>query len=542
MRTCEPSKSPNHDSRTVDMAGHLIEPPDGPGIHVPPDPRLITAVGTGHSLRSAVADLIDNSVDANARNVLVRFLVREAAVEGLMIIDDGRGMNEAQMNKAMKYGGQDSYEPGALGHFGIGLKASSMSQGDQMAVYSRRDGYVPQGRWMSKASVDAADPVVVPYSASAVETTFANTQASFDLSHGTIVVVTEPRNFVSPGNSAEVSTWLGNSIDALDKHLGAVHHRAIDSGRVSIWIDQFDIDWKEAGGLYGVSARDPFDYPVNDTSGFPQTCSGSIEGIDFTFDVHVWPANLGHLDNFLVDDTNGSDGQGFYIYREGRLLQAGGWNALFTSNDDRRFVRVALEVSEDLEPYVRMNPEKYGIEFTGPFRQAVLSARNPMTGKTLADLFDDAKELLRISRTRKAAARTIVRPAGGLDRRIVEAMGENFGFDEHSRPASIVWERLSPKRVFEVVPDERKLILNLHYHDDLTKLGGTGKPAGPKQAPLLTTLIYLLSRQDLERTNAGARWRAEQEAIQNILRTALESQREWETRMGLHRQRNRGKQ
>ncbi|RCS94957.1 ATP-binding protein [Brevibacterium aurantiacum] len=523
------------------MAGLVIEPPEGPGVHVPPDPRLITAVGTGHSLRSAVADLVDNSVDAGAGNVLIRFLVREASVEGLLIIDDGHGMNRTQMDKAMKYGGQDSYESAALGHFGIGLKASSMSQGDQMAVYSRRTGYASQGRWMSRASVDAAAPVVTPIQPSTVDDVFASTPTTFDLGHGTIVAVTEPRNFVSSGNDAEVATWLNNSISTLDKHLGAVHHRAIDSGRISIWIDQFDLDLNEAGGLYGVSARDPFAYPVTESASFPQTCTGSIAGIDFTFDVHVWPANHSHLDNFLVDDTHGSDGQGFYIYRKDRLLQAGGWNSVFTQNDDRKFVRVSLEVTEDLEPLVRMNPEKHGIEFTGPFRQAILSARSGSTGKNLGSLFEDAKELLRISKTRKAANRTIVRPAGGLDRQIVEAMDEFIGFDEDSLPVSIVWERLSPKRIYEVVPGERKLILNTHYHDDLTKLGGTGKPAGPKQAPLLTTLIYLLNRQDLERTSSGSRWRNEQEAIQNILRVAIDSQREWETRVGLDRQQNTGK-
>lgn len=517
------------------MAQLVIEPPGGPGVHVPPDPRLLAAVGTGHSLRSAVADLVDNSVDANAHNVLVRFLVRESSVEGLMIIDDGQGMNQAQMDKAMKYGGQDSYGTDALGHFGIGLKASSMSQGDQMAVYSKRIGYAPQGRWMSKASIDAADPIVTSFRSSAVDEVFAATPTSFDLTHGTIVAVTEPRNFVSSGNSAEVLSWLNNSIDALDKHLGAVHHRAISSGRISIWIDQFDLDWNEAGGLYGVSAVDPFDYPGSGSTGFPQTCTGSISGIDFTFGVHVWPANHSHLDNFLVDDSKGSDGQGFYIYRNDRLLQAGGWNAVFTQNDDRKFVRVAFEATEDLEPYVRMNPEKNGIEFTGPFRQAVRSARNGSTGKTLENLFDEARELLRISKTRKTVDRTIVRPAGGLDRRIVEAMDEYIGFDEDSHPVTIVWEKLTPRRIYEVVPGEHKLILNTHYHDDLTKLGSMGKPAGPKQAPLLTTLIYLLSRQDLGRASAGTRWQTEQEAIQNVLRAAIDSQREWETRMGVNR-------
>lgn len=515
------------------MPDLFSEPPDDAGVHVPPSARLVSSVGAGHKLETAVADLVDNSIDAEARNVLVRFLIGGDSVRGLMVIDDGRGMNETQMNKAMQYGGQDYYESTALGHYGIGMKVSSMSQGDEMSVYSRRAGYTSQGRWMSRESIDAAAPLVKRYRPGEVDRIFAATPTDFDLDHGTIVAITQPRNFVTDGDADEVNSWLSSAQDRLDKHLGGIHHRILESGRVSIKIDQFDVDLDEAGGALGVSFSDPFAHTGTGAHGFPMTFVGSIAGHDFEMIVDIWPSHETHRDNFVVGVNDTADGQGFYIYRHDRLLQAGGWNEVITPTRDRRFIRIGLEIDKTLERYVRMNPEKNGIEFTGPFRQAIKRSRSRDGRFVFDDIDTTSASVNKASKKRTRQEKLIVRPESGLDRRIVDAMGEHIGFDENHQPVRIVWQRLSPHRVFEVVPSERTLILNDRYHDDLTKLGSTGKPAGPRQAPLLTTLVYLLVRRDLERATEGTQWSHDQEAIQKVLVEAILAQREWESRMGL---------
>ena len=64
------------------------------------DPSVLGAIGLSHSLPTAIADLIDNSLDAGASEISIRFLVQHAHVVGLSIRDDGAGMTAAQLERA----------------------------------------------------------------------------------------------------------------------------------------------------------------------------------------------------------------------------------------------------------------------------------------------------------------------------------------------------------------------------------------------------------------------------------------------------------
>ena len=76
----------------------------------------------GYKLETAVADIIDNSISAGAKNVRVSMLPSENA---LMIFDDGCGMSSEELVEAMRLGTVKDYrEAGDLGKFGLGLKTS----------------------------------------------------------------------------------------------------------------------------------------------------------------------------------------------------------------------------------------------------------------------------------------------------------------------------------------------------------------------------------------------------------------------------------
>ena len=84
----------------------------------------------GYSLESAVADIIDNSIAANASSIDINFSPYEA-VPFISILDNGTGMTKEQINDAMRYGSQSSLnmrESTDLGRFGLGLKTASLSQ------------------------------------------------------------------------------------------------------------------------------------------------------------------------------------------------------------------------------------------------------------------------------------------------------------------------------------------------------------------------------------------------------------------------------
>lgn len=95
----------------------------------------------GYSLESAIADIIDNSIAAQASSVLVKFSPYDT-MQYVSILDDGTGMNRQQIDDAMRYGSQSSLvirEDCDLGRFGLGLKTASLEEYDtQVQQYSQR--------------------------------------------------------------------------------------------------------------------------------------------------------------------------------------------------------------------------------------------------------------------------------------------------------------------------------------------------------------------------------------------------------------------
>src|SRR6266404_9927266 len=113
------------------MRDHEIWPRSVPTtgtVELPPEARSMQTIGRNHAFETAIADLVDNSVDAGAAHTLIRFVRNADQLIGLLVIDDGRGMTEKQLDVAMTVGGRRKYGPSELGRFGLGLKAASFSQ------------------------------------------------------------------------------------------------------------------------------------------------------------------------------------------------------------------------------------------------------------------------------------------------------------------------------------------------------------------------------------------------------------------------------
>ncbi len=107
-------------------------------IRLAPDAGLVNSLGTNHTLESAVADLVDNSIDAGASHVSVRLLTRDDRLTEVEVLDNGDGMGSDQIDDAMTIGHQRDYRPRDLGHFGMGLKAASFGHSDVLTVWSSR--------------------------------------------------------------------------------------------------------------------------------------------------------------------------------------------------------------------------------------------------------------------------------------------------------------------------------------------------------------------------------------------------------------------
>ncbi|MFY1677378.1 ATP-binding protein [Streptomyces sp. WMMC905] len=128
----------------------VAEVPINPG-------RILRAIARiGYTPESAICDIVDNSVAANAQRVAIKLErepdmseARRNSAARYIIADDGDGMDPGNLVGALALGADGHYDSGSLGKYGLGLKSAGLSQGDQIEVISARDG----GSW-SKVVLD----------------------------------------------------------------------------------------------------------------------------------------------------------------------------------------------------------------------------------------------------------------------------------------------------------------------------------------------------------------------------------------------------
>lgn len=114
-------------------------------IELQPDPeRVIVGLrDTGYEFNTAVADIVDNSIAANATKVKLELSADFRGNIRLMIADNGDGMGRQQLINAMRYGSKARPNPASLGKYGLGLKTASTAFCKKLSVISRPDGETP---------------------------------------------------------------------------------------------------------------------------------------------------------------------------------------------------------------------------------------------------------------------------------------------------------------------------------------------------------------------------------------------------------------
>ena len=120
------------------------------GIELPPvAPLLMQSLrAVGYTTSAALADLIDNSIAADAQHVGIRLAIHPEP--SVAIIDDGHGMGEQNLIAAMRFGSRDPREARTgmdLGRFSLGLKTASLSQCRRLTVISLVGGTISSAVW-----------------------------------------------------------------------------------------------------------------------------------------------------------------------------------------------------------------------------------------------------------------------------------------------------------------------------------------------------------------------------------------------------------
>lgn len=308
-------------------------------LEVIPDPvSLIESMrAVGYSVEAAIADLVDNSISAHASEITIKYDASEDPF--VAILDDGWGMDPGELTNAMRHGSHnpsDERGPNDLGRFGLGLKTASLSQCRKLTVVSKKDGVVSARRWdLDIVQQSGRWLVVVPDKGDlATLPMFSSLQ---DLDSGTLVVWQDLDRLTAGAQDpqAEMTAKLSSLYD----HLALVFHRFTqkEDGNAPISM--------KANGL-PIPPRDPF----LRSNTFRQPLEGQVIKHE-RGDVQVHPYILPPVSHLTPDEialAGGKEGlrgtQGFYIYRNRRLVVWGTWFRLVPKEEFYKLTRVQVDI------------------------------------------------------------------------------------------------------------------------------------------------------------------------------------------------------
>jgi hypothetical protein len=328
----------------------------------------------GYDLPSAVADLVDNSIDAGAENIDVSF-GGEGATAWVRIADDGMGMAPGELDEAMRYGSKRTYSASALGHFGLGLKTGSLSQCRRLTVATRRrlQGRIAVRRWdLDVVTERDSWDLESPPRADLPDHLLAPLQEST----GAVVLwenLDRILAFRKPDGAA-AKRALDSMAAEVATHLGMVFHRFITGE----WTGGEAFVNIAVNGV-PVTAWDPFCREERRTKVLRQ------QKIELQLEdggcakLHVSPFVLPAQNEFSSPEAHAlaagpsrwNRQQGFYVYRRDRLIQSGGWNRIRTLDEHAKLARIAIDLPLGHEELFGINVAKMSIVIPEAARPAL---------------------------------------------------------------------------------------------------------------------------------------------------------------------------
>jgi len=312
-----------------------------------PASMIETFRAIGYSIETAIADIVDNSISAESENVWISFEWKGSET-WIAIEDDGFGMTNDELIQAMRPGSKNPLDERGisdLGRFGLGLKTASFSQCRKLSVISKKKNsdvyfrtwdlnFVNQiGRWeLIKYIPDNGyqhkpDKLVC----------------------GTTVIWNEIDRLVN-NNKREDNRALNKfllTMEQVKKHLSIVFHRFIESRSINIFFQGRKVE-----------AWDPFLINESATQGFPEEIMQNGKVIVRGF-VLPHKSKISEETYHVAEGIKGwNEHQGFYIYRNERLLIAGDWLGLYRKEPHFKLARIQIDITSSSDAQWQIDIKK----------------------------------------------------------------------------------------------------------------------------------------------------------------------------------------
>ncbi|WP_316557695.1 ATP-binding protein [Methanimicrococcus hongohii] len=315
-------------------------------IDLPPNAPILmeSTRSIGYTTEAAIADIIDNSVSANAENIKIKSTYF-GTYPFISILDDGEGMTGVELNEAMRYGSSNPLsqrEENDLGRFGLGLKTASMSQCRCLTVITKKDNIIEARRWDLDYIKKTQKWSLQVLSMSEYEKLPLFNELAAQNS-GTLVIWTELDKLMVGLEPSSQERAFSNKLKSVREHIALVFHRYLEGER--------DIQ-KIKMELNG-NQIEPYD-PFFSKKSLVTQDEEKIRIRDT--EVHVGSYVLPHPSTLSKDELEmmgGKNGlkkdQGFYVYRNKRLLVWGTWFNMHRKEDLSKLSRIRVDIPNSLD-------------------------------------------------------------------------------------------------------------------------------------------------------------------------------------------------
>lgn len=363
-------------------------------VVVTPDTRRMVEGlrDTGYTFNSAVADLIDNSIAANASRVSVYLGWTTDEEIILTIADDGHGMSKKGLLEAMRYGAPERSSRSSLGRFGLGLKTASTGFCRRLTVMSRNsataavnaavwdlDDLATSGEWnLDLGPADASEKSMWDDAVEELEAIANDVVAA-----GTVVMWQKVDKLLKTKSGEEArnrSLALKKTEKSLVEHLEMVFQRYLDPAddRVS------DV----AIAVNGNSLRpwDPFQIANGGQLALEKTLKmrpAYATASEDEFEVHLRAYILPRKDEYQSEEARadariGIDRQGIYLYRENRMIEGPEWLGTGATETHLNTLRVDLSFPGQLDEVFGVGIKKSGVHIDPSLIEALRQLLTPV--------------------------------------------------------------------------------------------------------------------------------------------------------------------
>lgn len=346
-------------------------------IENPPDAEslMVSARSFGnYDLAGALADLIDNSIKARATFIKLQCEYQAGDPE-IRVVDNGHGMLPHELRDAMRPANTNpsiERSPDDLGRFGWGMKSASFSQCSYLTVISRRDGE------LSGASWDLAD--LSGWKMGVLSSREASTACSPELNEGDGTEVIWTRCDRLSEDRGLRRDEFNDLVAHTKNRLAMIFHRFI-GGKHGARKLRIDLNGRR------IPEFDPF-YSGHEAT---QALQPEVLQVSGASAITVQPFILPHFSKLKGNEQatlEGEEGlirnQGFYVYRNNRLIIHGTWFRLAKFGELSQLIRVSVDIPNSLDSMWKITVDKSDAQLPSFLRnrlKQVVSGLRPKSTK-----------------------------------------------------------------------------------------------------------------------------------------------------------------